>query len=43
MKVKEKEGEKQVKSKHSKGEVIKRREYNFSPISGQIADLRQTK
>lgn len=42
VKVKQKEGEKQVKSKHLKGEVIKRREYNFSLVSGQIPDLRQT-
>lgn len=42
VKVKQKEGEKQVKSKHLKGEVIKRREYNFSLISGQMPDFRQT-
>lgn len=42
VKVKQKEGEKQVKSKHLKEEVIKRREYNFSLISGQMPDLRQT-
>lgn len=43
LKVKEKEGRKQINRKHTKAEIIKGREYNFSLIPEQMAVSGQTK
>lgn len=40
--MKQKENRKQININHTRVEIVKRREYNFSPIPEQMAGSRQT-